>query len=87
MLAGTGCGRLELPAKSRRRPRTVPHRGQDAWRPSREARQLALAIWIDRQIEAGMLRSDAGAAAGQPMGEVTNEALRPMQSPKLLRLA
>lgn len=40
----------------------APNQEEQVWRPSRRARQLALAIWIDRQIEAGRLRNDAHAA-------------------------
>lgn len=35
---------------------------EERWRPSRRARQLALGVWIERQIEAGRVESYADMA-------------------------
>ena len=37
----------------------VVPRPEPEWRPSRRARQLALGVWIERQIEAGRVKSYA----------------------------
>ena len=36
-----------------------PEAAEARWRPSRRARQLALGVWIERQVEAGRVRSYA----------------------------
>ena len=41
------------------RVETEPLPKDGEWRPSRKARQLALGVWIERQIEAGRVGSYA----------------------------